>query len=47
MLLLGVFAGDAFFPEYDISEWKETSFEEHERDNKNLYDYRFVVLERA
>ena len=43
----GVFEGDAFFPEYDITEWKEISYEEHERDAKNPYDYRFVVLERT
>jgi len=42
----GVFEGDAFFPEYDITEWKEVSYEEHERDRDNPYDYRFVVLER-
>ncbi|KAF0201450.1 MAG: hypothetical protein FD167_5703, partial [bacterium] len=29
-----------------ITEWKETSYEEHERDAKNPYDYRFVILER-
>jgi len=40
------FEGDTYFPEYDITEWKETSYEEHERDAENQYDYRFVVLER-
>ena len=45
-IIEGVFEGDAFFPEYDITEWKETSYEEHERDKDNPYDYRFVVLER-
>ena len=43
----GMFEGDAFFPEYDITEWKEISYEEHEMDAKNPYDYRFVVLERS
>lgn len=43
----GIFEGDAFFPEYDITEWKEISYEEHERDKDNPYDYRFVVLERS
>ena len=43
----GNFEGDAFFPEYDITEWKEVSYEEHERDKDNPYDYRFVVLERS
>ena len=41
------FEGDTYFPEYKIEEWKETSYEEHERDAKNQYDYRFVVLDRA
>ena len=42
----GDFKGDTFFPEYDITQWKETSYEEHERDKDNPYDYRFVVIER-
>ena len=40
------FEGDAFFPEYDIEEWKETAYEDHERDAQNQYDYRFLTLER-
>ena len=40
------FEGDAFFPEYNIEEWEETSYEEHERDAENQYDYRFMTLER-
>jgi|SRR3989338_3039618 len=46
-IIEGVFEGDAFFPEYSITEWKEISYEEHERDKDNPYDYRFVVLERS
>lgn len=46
-LIDGAFAGDAFFPEYDITEWKEVSYEEHERDKDNPYDCRFVVLEKS
>ena len=45
-IIEGEFEGDAFFPEYDITEWKEASYEEHERDKDNPYDYRFVVMER-
>jgi len=41
------FEGDTYFPEYNIEEWKEISYEEHERDAENPHDYRFVVLERA
>jgi len=40
------FEGDAYFPEYDIEEWKETAYEDHERDAQNQYDYRFLTLER-
>lgn len=40
------FEGDAFFPEYDLAQWKEESYEEHERDKDNHYDYTFLVLGR-
>lgn len=36
------FEGDAYFPEYNKDEWKETKREEH----KNDYKYTFVDLER-
>jgi len=38
--------GDTYFPEYKIEEWKEASYEEHERDAENQYDYTFLVFER-
>lgn len=38
--------GDAKFPEYNPSEWVETSREDHVKDEKNQYDYSFVVYER-
>lgn len=41
------FEGDAFFPELSKSEWKEISRERHHADDKNKYDYSFVVLERV
>lgn len=40
------FDGDIFFPEFNMDEWKETSRENHEPDEKNKYSYSFVVLER-
>lgn len=40
------FEGDTFFPEVNMSEWKEVSREDHEPDEKNKYRYSFVVLER-
>ena len=41
------FEGDTYFPKYKIEEWKEISYEEHERDAENEYDYGFIVLERT
>jgi len=38
--------GDTFFPNYKIEEWKEISYEEHEKDAENPHDYVFLVLER-
>ena len=40
------FDGDTFFPEFDKNEWKETSREHHEPDEKNPHKYDFVVYER-
>ena len=40
------FEGDAYFPEYNVKEWKETAYEEHERDADNPNDYVFMTLER-
>ncbi len=40
------FNGDIFFPEFQINEWKEVNREDHDPDEKNLYQYSFVVLER-
>ncbi len=38
--------GDTFFPDFDRSEWKEVSREDFKVDEKNEFDYSFVVLER-
>jgi dihydrofolate reductase len=37
--------GDRFF-HYDPNEWKEVKKQEHKKDEKNPYDYDFIVLER-
>ena len=39
--------GDAWFPEFDRSQWREVFREDHEADEKNPYGYRFVILERV
>lgn len=38
--------GDAYFPVIDPTEWREVSRESHFHDEKNQYDYDFVVYER-
>ena len=40
------FDGDTRFPEFDRSEWKETSREDHPADEANAYPYSFVLLDR-
>lgn len=40
------FEGDAYFPEIDMQEWKETSREDHQTDEKHAYPYSFITLER-
>ena len=36
------FEADVFFPEIDLSVWKEVSREDFKADEKNKYDYSFV-----
>jgi dihydrofolate reductase len=38
--------GDAWFPDFDISEWQEMERTDRTADEKNPYDYSFVILER-
>jgi dihydrofolate reductase len=38
--------GDAFFPEYNLNDWNLISIESHTKDEKNNYDYKFLVYER-
>ncbi len=40
------FEADVFFPEIDKTIWKETSRENFKADDKNKYDYSFVIFER-
>ena len=40
------FEGDAWFPEFDENLWLEIDSETRSADEKNLYDCRFVTLER-
>ncbi|HSH03835.1 MAG TPA: type 3 dihydrofolate reductase [Anaerolineae bacterium] len=38
--------GDTLFPAIDWSQWRQISREEHTADDKNHYDYAFVIYER-
>ncbi len=38
--------GDAWFPEFDETQWREISRESHPRDDRNEFDYEFILLER-
>ena len=40
------FEGDAYFPEFDINNWKEVKRTDHKADDKNKFDYSFAILER-
>ncbi len=40
------FEGDAYFPEYDESDWRLLSEERHEPTEETSYAYRFLVYER-
>lgn len=42
----GDFKGDTFFPAWSPDEWNEISRESHDIDDKNLFPYTFVILER-
>ncbi len=43
----GEFQGDTFFPEVDWSNWKEIKSTKRRSDERNLYDMKFVIFERA
>ena len=38
--------GDTWFPDLDIAGWTETERDSHQADEKNEYDYDFVILDR-
>ncbi len=40
------FEADAFFPEIDMTVWKEVAREDFKADDKNKYDYSFVSYEK-
>ena len=36
--------GDVFYPQIDLSDWKETSRKSYKRDSENEYDFRIETL---
>lgn len=38
--------GDAWFPNFDFSEWDETSRTDFDADEENPYPYSFIIMER-
>jgi dihydrofolate reductase len=38
--------GDTWFPDWQRSEWQQVSREDHVADDKNDYDYSFIVFDR-
>lgn len=41
-----VFDGDAFFPEFDLTQWHETARERHRTDGDHSFEYHFVIYDR-
>lgn len=39
--------GDTYFPHIDMNVWSEVSREDHAADERNQYDYSFVMYERV
>lgn len=42
-----IFEGDTFFPAIDKNIWQETKREDFETDEKHLYQYSFVEMEKG
>jgi dihydrofolate reductase len=42
----GAFEGDVFFPELGPGEWQLANSEEHKKDEKNPFDFAYLVYER-
>lgn len=40
------FAGDTYFPEIDVNQWQLLSSQQGKKDDKNPYDYEFLIYER-
>ena len=36
-----------YMPEFDLGQWRETSFQSHPADDQHRYAYRFSVYDRV
>ena len=41
------FEGDTFFPVFDAEKWVVIAEEHHDSDEKNMFSYSFLTMERA
>lgn len=41
-----VFDGDAFFPEFDKTQWRETARERHRTEGDNGFEYHYAIYDR-
>lgn len=41
-----VIEGDTYFPEYDVSDWKEISRQHHPADDRHAYAFDIVIYDR-
>lgn len=39
--------GDTWFPDFDLAQFREISREDHPADDRHVYPYSFLILERA
>ena len=39
--------GDTYFPEFDLSEWREVASEHHPADERHAHAFTFRMYERA
>ncbi len=44
--IAGEYEGDVYFPEFDLSQWRETAREEHPRDDRHDSAFVFLTLDR-
>ncbi len=42
----GDYSGDVYFPDLDLSEWREVAREEHPRDDRHDSPFSFFILDR-